>query len=249
MSSISIGSQTAKNGFLNEDDIVIKFNNWKKDKEAKDWLTIMEYKLSEIEYVEAEKLHGYKTDVQVRVTIKLKSVIDAQNLQVKLVSSKKGFNQIDKRWIDNYKILWNIPENIVSILKRYCGEEKPSIKKLRDKRRMFINEFTDKEQSLLRSWLTAKQTLIVGDVLKGRGQFAAEWMLIAQKKAENARWILKPMNYCLNFFGNGTIEFTNKGNVRIGKIGMQRKGGDGGKSTACMLQFKIDPTLLFDDPF
>jgi hypothetical protein len=27
---------------------------------------------------------------------------------------------------------------------------------------------------------------------------------------------------------------------------MQRKGGDGGRATAKMLQFKIDPTALFD---
>lgn len=59
------GSQTAKDGFKNEDDIVNKFNNWNKDKDAQSWLTLMKYNLSEIEYVEAVKLSGYKTDVQV----------------------------------------------------------------------------------------------------------------------------------------------------------------------------------------
>lgn len=29
-----LGSQTAKNGFLNEDDIVEKFNNWNSDEDA-----------------------------------------------------------------------------------------------------------------------------------------------------------------------------------------------------------------------
>ena len=29
------GSQTAKNGFLNEDDIIEKFNNWQVDEDAK----------------------------------------------------------------------------------------------------------------------------------------------------------------------------------------------------------------------
>lgn len=86
------GSQTAKDGFKNEDDIVKKFNNWKNDKDAQAWLVIMKYKLSEIEYVEAIKLSGYKTDVQVQVTIKLKKAIDVENLQVKLVSNPKGFN-------------------------------------------------------------------------------------------------------------------------------------------------------------
>ena len=92
-----LGSQTAKNGFLNEDDVVNKFNVWRSDEDAQKWLLIMQYNLNEIEYVKAVKLSGYKTDVQAQVTIKLKDAIDCQNLQVKLVSNKKGFNQIDKR--------------------------------------------------------------------------------------------------------------------------------------------------------
>ncbi len=140
-----LGSQTAKNGFLNEDDIVNKFNNWQLDEDAQKWLLIMEYELEEIEYVKALKLSGCKTDVQVQVTIKLKEAIDAQNLQVKLVSNPKGFNQIDKRWINKYIEMWNIPEQIVSILKRYTGEIAPSTDNPKDNRRMFANEFTSRE--------------------------------------------------------------------------------------------------------
>lgn len=57
MNSIERGSQTAKNGFKNEDDIVAKFNNWEKDIEAKTWLILMKYKISEIDYVKAVKIH------------------------------------------------------------------------------------------------------------------------------------------------------------------------------------------------
>ncbi|GAB4492088.1 MAG: hypothetical protein OHK0045_18990 [Raineya sp.] len=241
------GSQTAKDGFRNEDDIVEKFNNWKNDKDAQTWLVIMKYKLSEIEYVEAIKLSGYKTDVQVQVTIKLKKAIDVENLQVKLVSNPKGFNQIDKRWVDKYAEMWNMPLQVISILKRYTGEEKPTIKKPKDKRRMFANEFSEDEQKVILEWLEKNQSLIVSDILKGRGKFAAEWMLVAQKVVKNARWILKPMNFCMNYFGNGEIEITARGNFKIGRITMQRKGGDGGRDTAKMLQFKINPAELFDN--
>lgn len=241
-----LGSQTAKNGFLNEDDIVIKFNNWKTDEEAQKWLLIMQYKLNEIEYVKAIKISGHKTDVQVQVTIKLKEIIDAQNLQVKLVSNPKGFNQIDKRWVDKYVEMWEIQEPIVSILKRYTGEIPPNIAKVKDKRRMFTFEFTELEQQQIVEWLNSNKTLIISDILKGRGQLAAEWMLVAQKTKTNSRWILKPMNFCVNFFGNGDVEITARGNFKIGKITMQRKGGDGGRITANMLQFKINPAELFD---
>jgi len=142
--------------------------------------------------------------------------------------------------------LWNIPPQIVSILKRYTGEEKPSIKKPKDKRRMFANEFSEVEQKAILKWLKENQSLIVSDILKGRGKFAAEWMLVAQKVEKNAKWILKPMNFCMNFFGNGEIEITERGNFKIGRITMQRKGGDGGRDTAKMLQFKINPAELFN---
>lgn len=246
MDLIQRGSQTAKDGFKNEDDIINKFNNWKLDKDAQSWLTLMKYKLKEIEYVEAIKIFNKKTDVQVQVTIKLKKAIDVQNLQVKLVSNTKGFNQIDKTWVDNYVNKWNIPNNITFILKRYTGEEKPTIKTPKDKRRMFANEFSASEQKLILNWLNKNKMQVVSDILKGEGQFAAEWMLVAQKISKNARWVLKPINFCMNYFGNGDIEITKRGNFKIGRITMQRKGGDGGRITANMLQFKINPAELFE---
>ena len=240
-----LGSQTAKNGFKNEQDIVDKFNNWQTDEDAQKWLLIMQYKLEEIEYVKAVKIsQGFKTDVQAQVTIKLKEAIDVQNLQVKLISSKRGFNQIDKRKVDKYAEMWEIPDKITTLLKYYTGELAP-YKDSRDKRRMFADEFTNEEQAKLIKWSEQNKSLIVSDILKGRGQFAAEWMLVAQKIKTNSSWILKPMNYCMNYFGNGEVVITPKGNFRIGKITMQRKGGDGGRESAKLLQFKIDPGELF----
>ncbi len=246
MNSAEKGSQIAKDGFKNEKDIVNKFNNWEKDFDAKKWLRIMGYDLDEIEYVEAIIIHGYKTDVQVQVTIKLKKAIDVENLQVKLVSNTKGFNQIDKRWVDNYAEMWEIPENVIEILKKYTGEIKPTIKNPKDIRRTFLNEIPKKFQQILLDWLQKNKSLIVNDIIKGRGKFAAEWMLVAQKIDKNARWILKPINVVINHFGNGEILVTKRGSIKIGKITMQRKGGDAGHKTANMLQFKINPAELFD---
>lgn len=207
----------------------------------------MEYSLNEIEYVKAIILSGYKADIQVQITIKLKEAIDAENIQVKLVSNSKGFNQIDKRWIDKYTEMWQIPNNISNLLKQYTGEVLPLISNPKDKRRTFANEFSSENQKSILNWLINNKTLIISDLLKGRGKFSAEWMLVAQKADNSARWVLKPMNYCLNFFGNGEIEITKRGNFKIGKITMQRKGGDGGRKTAQMLQFKINPAELFID--
>ena len=47
-------------------------NNFQNDTEVQHWLILMEYKLAEIEYVKAIVLSGFKADVQVQITVKLK---------------------------------------------------------------------------------------------------------------------------------------------------------------------------------
>ena len=50
----------------------------------------------------------------------------------------------------------------------------------------------------------------------------------------------------MNIFGGGEVKITKQGSLKVGKIGMQRKGGDNGRPSANMLQFKINPVELFD---
>lgn len=241
-----LGSQTAKNGFKNEDDVIAKFNQWQTDEVAQTWLQLMGYSLSDIEFVKAVKISGEKTDIQVQITIQLKQAIDVENLQVKLVSNLNGFNQIDKRWIAKYVELWDIPVNVERLLKLYTGEIAPIILNSRDSRRMFLDEFSLEQQTEVLNFFEEKKVLIVSDILKGRGRFSAEWMLVIQKTSLNARWVLKPMNVVLNHYASGGLLVTKQGNLRLGRITVQRKGGDGGRKTAQMLQFKINPAELFD---
>ena len=242
-----MGSETAKGGFRNEEDIIRKFNNWKRDEDSQKWLKIMGYNLGEIDSVLAVKVSKCKTDVQVKVkiTIKLKNIDDVQNLQVKLVSNIKGFNQVDKRWVSNYIGLWNISQEIVKLLQYYTGELPPCKSNTKDKRRMFLYEFDPADKDKLLKFFQDNKVMIVTDILKGRGRMAAEWMLVAQKIEKNARWILKPMNEVMNYFGSGPVKMSPQGSIYIGKITVQRKGGDGGRPTANMLQFKINPAELF----
>lgn len=245
MDLVQLGSQTAKNGFRNEDDIVNKFNNWKKDEDAQKWLGIMGYPLEEIEKVEAIKLHGYKTDVQVQITIYLKKAISVENLSIKLVSNPQGFNQVDKRWVDKYAEMWDIPDDIVKALKLFTGEIKPTIQELRDERRTFLNEMDTETQKKIINFFTKNKFLVVSDIIKGRGKFSAGWMLTALKAEKDSKWVLKSINHAMSIFGEGDVRITKQGSLKIGKIGMQRKGGDSSRNTAKMLQFKINPIKLF----
>lgn len=240
------GSQTAKNGFKNEKEIADKFNHWETDAEAKQWLAIMQYDLNDIEYVKAVVLTGYKADINVQVQIKLKSAVDTENIQVKLVSNSRGFNQVDKRWLSHYKALWNIPDDVYEILEYFTGEKPPYKTNTRDKRRMFLNEMEKEKQDTVIKWFEQNKTLILSDIIKGRGQFAAEWVLVAQKVETNSRWVLKNINEVLQHYAIGEVQVSPRGSITLGSVLIQRKGGDGGRNTAKMLQFKLDPTSLFD---
>jgi len=244
---IKLGSTTAKGGFRNEDDVVSKFNNWKNDEDAQKWLEIMGYPIKEIEKVMAIKLHGYKTDVQVQITIYLKKAIVAENLSVKLVSNPQGFNQVDKRWVDSYAKMWDMPQDVVKILKLFTGEIRPTRSGLRDSRRMFFDEMTESDQKKIIDFFTKNKFLVVSDILKGRGKFSAGWMLVVLIANGETRWVLKSINHAMNIFSNGEVKITSHGSLKIGKITMQRKGGDAGRPTSNMLQFKINPVELFNN--
>ena len=243
---VELGSKTAKNGFKNEQDICDTFINWENDVEAQAWLKIMNYDLKEIEYVNAVVLHGYKADVNVQVQVKLKTALDTENIQVKLVSNKKGFNQVDKRWLKSYSELWNIPEKVYIALQHFTGELKPYKTGTRDPRRMFLDEMSLEDKDLIINWFTSNKTLVLSDIIKGRGQFSAEWILVAQKVNNDARWVLKNINEALQHYSDGDVTITPRGSIKIGKVTVQRKGGDNGRDTANMLQFKLDPTELFE---
>lgn len=239
---VALGSQTAKNGFKNEQDVCERFNNWKNDEISQNWLVIMGYDLMQIKNVKAIVLHGHKADINVQVFVFYKESVDIRNIQVKLVSNKKGFNQIDKRWVKKYQELWNFSDDILKILCLFTGELKQGSKK-----RLFIHEFSQEERDLLLQWFRDNKILVLSDILRGRGEFSAEWVLVAQKLTQDARWVLKNINEVLQHYSQGDVKISPKGSLKIGRVTMQRKGGDNGRPTANMLQFKIDPTELFDD--
>lgn len=243
---IALGSKTAKGGFSNERDIANKFKDWEKDIDAQEWLVLMGYKIKEIEKVEAQILHGYKTDIQIKITIYLKKATSSENLSIKLVSNPTGFNQVDKRWVDKYVVMWDIPADVAKLLKVFTGEIKPeSGLKLKDKRKMFFTEMNKNSQKKIIKFFSENKILVVSDILKGRDIMPAEWILVALNVNNKMHWVLKSINKVMNIFGSGDVRFTDKGNLKIGKIGMQRKGGDGGRPSANMLQFKINPIELF----
>jgi len=242
---VELGSRTAKGGFQNEDEIRDKFNVWKSDSDAKAWLEAMNYEIADIVSVTAAKPHGEKADVE--VTVKTNSVARIEKISIKLVSSANGFNQIDKRWLATYAKMWNMPPEVIEALKLYVGETPPR-KNSRDSKRMYLDEMDAKTQTAVVDFFAAKKEAIVSDLLAGDGEHAASWLMVTFKATDKPKWAIRSSAAAIKHFAAGDVQITKAGNLKIGRITMQRKGGDNGRETAKMLQFKMNPVELFEAP-
>ena len=254
-SKVELGSRTAKAGFQNEDEIRDKFNNWKSDADARAWLEAMKHSVADVSSVSATKPHGEKADVE--VTVKSKSGERVERISIKLVSSPNGFNQIDKRWLKTYAAMWKMPPDVVEVLKLFVGETPPR-ESSRDKRRTYLDELDQKAQQAVVDFFTANKAEIVSDLLAGDGAHASDWMMVMHRPnsvtrsvsegaaGDKPKWVIRSSAEAIQFYSEGPVELTRSGNLKIGRITMQRKGGDNGRDTAKMLQFKINPVQLFD---
>ncbi len=214
---------------------------------------IKKFGFSDEEY---EKLMRFKkTDVQVqiRLIIHMNNAMKVENLSLKKANSDADYNQVDKRWVGSYKEMWHFDDEIALALRLFTGEISPSthpemlkvsLSQLRDLRRVFLTELKDNIVQKIILFFTENKILVVSDILKGRGGFAADWMLVTRyNKSDNTTtWILKDINTAMNFFGQGDVRVSPKGSLYIGRITMQRKGGT---PDPTKLQFKIRPCDLF----
>jgi hypothetical protein len=266
-----IGSYTAKGGFQNEINIADKFNNYQKDKDASDWLRLMGYDPLKIENLKAiglpvriskkkaielgateekieETLKYKKADIQLQMDIEIDSIIYRENISLKKANKSANFNQIDKRPVGTYQMMWNFNDSIKETLMKFTGEIKPTSKEgvsLRDKRRWYLDELPKPKVDELLGFFEDNKVLIFSDILRGRGAFAAEWFLITRfdQKAQSADWLLANTNDVINYYSKGKVEVSKRGGLNLCKLRAQRKGGTPDPTS---LQFKISPLDIFN---
>ncbi len=274
MDKKEIGSLTAKDGFLNEKDICKKFLNYKKDLIAQHWLKIMGYNPNRIERLLAiqipvrlnhkkalalgiteekfeESIKFKKADIQIRVEITINKIVHVENISLKKANKSAGYNQVDKRPVLTYQKIWHFSDNIAKWLKAFTGDIIPAdilpkyqLEHIKDRRRLFLTEIPNDALKEIIEFFSAHKTLVVTDILRGRGGLSAEWFLVTRKDSDNTlSWILKDINFVVNFYAQGSVHVTPRGSLKIGRVTMQRKGGTPDPTS---LQFKINPLELFE---
>jgi hypothetical protein len=178
--------------------------------------------------------------------IKLNDVIKIENISVKKANRGANFNQVDKRPVSEYQKMWGFNDKIANLLKLFTGEiiEKNNYNYSKTPKRLFLYDFSLLEQEKIIAFFKQNKVRVVADIIKGRGGFSADWVLVCQteKDSELKNWKLAEINQVLNFLCQGDVKVSPKGSLNIGKITMQRKGGTPDPTS---LQFKMNPLDLF----
>lgn len=244
-------AKAALGGFKNEDWVVSEFNNWAKSYWAGEWLKSMQYDPDKIDHLCAQTTRnmGFFNKADVLVLVEN----NVEWISVKRFSA--SFNQIDKRWTDEYAELWDMPKDVKEAIKRYCGElgSRPrdllsdeGLKPISDARRFNMNELSQVQREQVLDFFNENQEKVVRDVVGGRGKAAAKWMLLVEEKNDGpVRSAVIPISVAIEYCVGGA-KITARGNIKLGNLTVQRKGGDVGKKTAQMLQFKFSPRGMFD---
>ena len=273
MDKRKIGSLTAKGGFINETDICNKFLDYRNDITAQKWLKVMGYNPKNIDKLSAiqipvrinldkaialgitedkyeESIKFKKADIQVKVEITIDNIVHIENISLKKANKSAGFNQVDKRGVLTYQKIWAFNDEIAKWLRAFTGDILPKdilsqqeLEKIKDNRRLFLTEIPKDKLKIIIDFFSNNKTLVVSDILRGRGGLSAEWFLVTRKNSDNTLdWILKDINSVVNFYVCGGVAVTPRGSLKIGRVTMQRKGGTPDPTS---LQFKINPLELF----
>lgn len=265
-----IGSKTAKGGFANEHEIAEKFEDFLVDEQAKIWLEYMGYDYTKIKKLTAVHIptrlnrknmelfnipseqfefvqRFKKADVQIQLMIMVDDVIYVENISLKKADLKSNFNQVDKRSVKTYQEMWGFTDDIAETLMQFTGVIIPNneqVQYLKDKRRWYLTELSNAKVQCLLAFLNKHKFLIVSDILKGRGMLSAEWFLVTRLNPDGSKdWILKNINEVIDFYAQGDAKMNANGNLVIGQLTAQRKGGTPDPTS---LQFKIKPLALFE---
>ena len=235
-------SEGAKGGFQNERDVIDSFNSG--TSESLIWLKAMGVNAGEISGIRATKAPPkIKPDVFVDLFEPSGKLSRTLRISVKLSSNARGFNQIDRgKVIQRYKSLWmHLSTDATTGLRLFTGDL-PPLKPSRNSKRMFLDELDEAILSEIISFFKTNKIQVITDILAGRYPEKADWLLTVDKSTQTSK--IFDMDEAIKFYATGVVGISKQGSLNLGRVTVQRKGGDGGKPSANDLQFKFDPNAI-----
>jgi len=179
---------------------------------------------------------GIKTDIFIRIN-------EQEEIGISIKSSTKtSFHQLDRRRLEEWKELLNMPDDIFETIKEAI------LRIARNSRAKFILE---KDRDKIKEFFANHLSEVINEIFR-RGEERLKQLIINDKRKR--RIYIFRMDDVIEFLienATNNICFTEKGIIRLGEfITIQRKGGDGRHITipktdwrhpGNQLQFKFSP--------
>ena len=140
-----------------------------------------------IPLVQYDELQTFKkADILVQIELFSKISIFTHKISCKKADQSANYNQLDKRKVSKYKSFWDFDEDIKYGLELFTGEMKAEEIKSKKNNRLFMNEIPQFYIKKIFDFFNINKKVIISDIIRGRGFFATDWMLVT-RKVENSQ--------------------------------------------------------------
>lgn len=185
-------------------------------------------------------------------------------ISVKEFDVKADYNHVERDYVDSYAKRWDMPTDVYVALKMFVGEvdkqKKPSsidnlIKEakslnmtpgeLTKTRRIYLDQMDPQARNTLINFFKTNKERILKEIFTGSENI--NFFVIVKRENDMVSYYLLTTEDMLNIYGEGDVALSD-GNLRIGKVILQRKGGNHRTKSgwtdkaASQLQFKIRPS-------
>lgn len=207
--------------------------------------------LEDIASVEAVKIEGTtKTDVAVHL-ITYAGESFTINVQCKKIApNRKGFSQVDRRPVA--KLFAAVEGSSIEFselgkqaIMLYTGTTKPNERQVSSPKRLTAAELTPEELEAMRSDIERATPLLSRLYFQGADENYRPHVTVVMSGDHLGGYWYRVENTEImrrDYVGTGEVTISNGGVMVLGSSGMltlQRKGGDGGRPSACDTQAKV----------
>jgi hypothetical protein len=228
------GKKEARIGLDSEQDIINRINF---DKEFHNKMNRCLIKLG---FNVQGRLRARKDDIKTDIFIRIN---EREEIGVSIKSSTMtSFHQLDRRRLEEWKDLLNMPKDVFEIIKE------ATLRIAKNPRAEFVLE---KDRDKIRKFFTDHLSEVINEIFK-RGEKMLKLLIIIDKR-KRTLYIFR-MDDVIRFLienALNNLHFTEKGIIKLGEfVSIQRKGGDRKQITISktdwshpgnQLQFKFSP--------
>lgn len=173
---------------------------------------------------------------------------NVRGISLKTYKPEVSFSQANRGTVETYARDLGIPTGVIETLRDFTTIDQSG-------RRIMLNNATEAAQQDLLRFFVQYQRQIISHVLRGKAEsvLKADWMMFHENNDDNwvqrigdrSFWLLFPMASVIDCCCKTPPSINKNGNLILGiGLTLQRKGGDGGATSANDLQFKINPRAI-----